>query len=152
MTEKPNSVIVDHNTNMVVGKLWAKGGGIMHEFNNQKPLYIQLIAIIEEAILNDVLKSDEAIPSIRVLAKDYRLNPLTVTNAIDNLVDGGILYKKRGIGMFVSDNAKNMIKEQQFDSFKTNELVSTIERAKLLGVSKQETESIVDKVYGGIND
>ena len=124
----------------------------MYKFNNQRPLYMQLREIIEEAILNDVLKSDEAIPSIRVLSKDYQLNPITVTNAIDVLVDGGILYKKRGIGMFVSEDAKNKIKIQQFDGFKSNEMVVTLEKAKLLGISRQEIEAIVNKVYGGQND
>ena len=123
----------------------------MYEFNNQKPLYLQLKEIIEEAILNNVLKPDDAVPSIRMMARDYRLNPLTVTNAIDELVDSGILYKKRGIGMFVSENAKQMIREEQFDVFRTTELVVTIEKAKLLGVLKTEIDNIVNKVFGGEN-
>jgi len=124
----------------------------MHEFSNQRPLYIQLREIIEEAILNDVLKSDEAIPSIRVMSKDYHLNPITVTNAIDDLVEGGVLYKKRGIGMFVSGDAKNKIRSQQFDGFKSHEMVAALEKAKLLGISRQEIEAIVNRVYGGQND
>ena len=121
----------------------------MYEFNNQKPLYLQLKEVIVEAILNDVLKSDTAVPSIRNLSKDYRLNPLTVTNAIDALVNDGILYKKRGIGMFVSEDAKQRIKEQQFESFKNNELVATIEKARLFGMLKMEIETIVNQIFGG---
>ena len=122
----------------------------MHEFHNQKPLYLQLKDIIEEAILNDVLKSDEVIPSIRALAKDYQLNPLTVTNAIDELVDDGVLYKKRGIGMFVAENAKERIKELQGGTYKSIELSSVIERAKLLGIEKKEIEKILNNIFGGI--
>lgn len=123
----------------------------MHEFNNQKPLYLQLKEIIEEAILNDILKPDESIPSIRNLSKDYQLNPLTVTNAINELVNADILYKKRGIGMFVSKNAKAKIKDEQVEEFKNSDLTSAIEKAKLLGIQKKEIEIITDKVYGGIN-
>ena len=121
----------------------------MHEFHNQKPLYLQLKDIIEGAILNDVLKSDEIIPSIRSLAKDYRLNPLTVANAIDELVDDGILYKKRGIGMFVAENAKERIKELQSSTYKNIELSTVIEKARLLGIEKKEIEKILNNIFGG---
>jgi len=121
----------------------------MHEFHNQKPLYLQLKDIIEGAILNDVLKPDEVIPSIRVLARDYVLNPLTVTNAIDELVDDGVLYKKRGIGMFVAENAKERIKELQCGDFMSIEVCSVIEKAKMLGIEKKEIEKILNNIYRG---
>jgi DNA-binding transcriptional regulator YhcF (GntR family) len=121
----------------------------MHEFNNDKPIYLQLKDIIEQAILTDKLKPDEAIPSIRVLAKDYQLNPITVTNTIDELVASGVLYKKRGIGMYVAENAKHTIKEQQAKSFKNKDLVSAVERARMLGISRKEIDKIINNIYGG---
>ena len=119
----------------------------MYEFSNQKPLYLQLKELIEEAILNEVLKAEEMIPSIRIMSRDYRINPLTVSNAVDTLVETGILYKKRGIGMFVSENGKQLLKEQQSDDFKNNELNSTISKARLLGIEKNEVDSIVKNIY-----
>ena len=121
----------------------------MHEFHNQKPLYLQLKELIEKLILDDVLKGDDVIPSIRTLSKDYQLNPLTVTNAINELVDDGVLYKKRGIGMFVSGNAKGRIKKLQLGNFKNNELTATIEKAKSLGMKAEEIDEIIKKLYGG---
>jgi len=119
----------------------------MYEFSNQKPLYLQLKELIEEAILNEVLKAEEMIPSIRIMSRDYRINPLTVSNAVDTLVETGILYKKRGIGMFVSENGKQLLKEQQSDDFKNNELNSAISKAKLLGIEKNEVDNIVKNIY-----
>ena len=119
----------------------------MHEFSNQKPLYIQLKEIIELSILNGLLKSEEAVPSIRILSKDYQLNPLTVSSAIDSLVNDGILYKKRGIGMFVSPDAKEKIQKQQIGYFRTNELISTIKKARSLGMVIDEIEEIITDIF-----
>ena len=121
----------------------------MHVFNNNKPLYMQLKEVIELSILNDLLKPEEAVPSIRILAKDYQINPLTVTAAIDALVVDGILFTRRGIGTFVSSNAKMRIKEQQLENFKNSELIATLLKAKSLGMVLQEVENIVNNVYGG---
>lgn len=62
--------------------------------------------MIENDILRDVLLEDERVPSTNELAKLYAINPSTAAKGINILVDAGILYKKRGIGMFVSDGAK----------------------------------------------
>ena len=124
----------------------------MYVFDGQKPIYLQLKAILEKAILDDVLKPDNVIPSVRAMAKDYQLNPMTIISAVDELVYSGILYTKRGIGIYVSANAKQKIMEQQLGSFKDSELILVIERAKSLGISKNDVEGIVNKVYGGKND
>jgi len=110
---------------------------------------MQLKEVIELSILNDLLKPEEAVPSIRILAKDYQINPLTVTAAIDALVVDGILFTRRGIGTFVSSNAKMRIKEQQLENFKNSELIATLLKAKSLGMVLQEVENIVNNVYGG---
>ena len=65
--------------------------------------------MIENDILRDVLLEDERVPSTNELAKLYAINPSTAAKGINILVDAGILYKKRGIGMFVSDGAKEVI-------------------------------------------
>lgn len=66
--------------------------------------------MIENDILRDVLLEDERVPSTNELAKLYAINPSTAAKGINILVDAGILYKKRGIGMFVSDGAKEVIR------------------------------------------
>ena len=69
--------------------------------------------MIENDILRDVLLEDERVPSTNELAKLYAINPSTAAKGINILVDAGILYKKRGIGMFVSDGAKEVIRTQR---------------------------------------
>ena len=73
--------------------------------------------MIENDILRDVLLEDERVPSTNELAKLYAINPSTAAKGINILVDAGILYKKRGIGMFVSDGAKEVIRTKRKDSF-----------------------------------
>ena len=69
--------------------------------------------MIENDILRDVLLEDERVPSTNELAKLYAINPSTAAKGINILVDAGILYKKRGIGMFVSDGAKEVIRTER---------------------------------------
>ena len=69
--------------------------------------------MIENDILRDVLLEDERVPSTNELAKLYAINPSTAAKGINILVDAGILYKKRGIGMFVSDGAKGVIRTKR---------------------------------------
>lgn len=69
--------------------------------------------MIENDILRDVLLEDERVPSTNELAKLYAINPSTAAKGINILVDAGILYKKRGIGMFVNDGAKEVIRTKR---------------------------------------
>ena len=81
--------------------------------NQEKSIYIQISEMIENDILRDVLLEDERVPSTNELAKLYAINPSTAAKGINILVDAGILYKKRGIGMFVSDGAKDVIRTKR---------------------------------------
>jgi len=108
--------------------------------------------IVEETILKDILPPESPIPSIRLLSKDYQVNPITVSKAIDELVHSGVLYKKRGIGMFVSEKAKEKIRELQYESYKNGLLIPLIEKAKMLGYTKKEITEILNDIYGGNND
>ena len=81
--------------------------------NQEKSIYIQISEMIENDILRDVLLEDERVPSTNELAKLYAINPSTAAKGINILVDAGILYKKRGIGMFVSDGAKEVIRTKR---------------------------------------
>ena len=81
--------------------------------NQEKSIYIQISEMKENDILRDVLLEDERVPSTNELAKLYAINPSTAAKGINILVDAGILYKKRGIGMFVSDGAKEVIRTKR---------------------------------------
>ena len=75
----------------------------------EKSIYIQIKEMIEDDILRDVLLEEERVPSTNELARLYAINPATAAKGVNLLVDEGILYKKRGIGMFVATGAKAQI-------------------------------------------
>ena len=79
----------------------------------EKSIYIQIKEMIERDILREILLEEERVPSTNELAKLYAINPATAAKGINLLVDEGILYKKRGIGMFVAEGAKKKIMDDR---------------------------------------
>lgn len=114
--------------------------------NQQKSIYIQISEMIENDILRGILLEEERVPSTNELAKLYTINPATAAKGINILVDEGILYKKRGIGMFVSEGAKEKIKETRKESFKENFIVALVHEAKGLGLKKSDVVSMIESV------
>ena len=98
--------------------------------------------MIEDEILRDILREEEQVPSTTELSKFYKINPATAAKGINILVDKDILYKKRGIGMFVKDGAKNRIQETRRNSFYENYVKAIISEAKLIGISKEELKKM----------
>ena len=74
-------------------------------FSSQTPIFVQVQQGLEDEILSGVYQEGEQIPSITELAASYKINPATALKGINLLVDAGIVYKKRGIGMFVCEGA-----------------------------------------------
>ena len=83
----------------------------------EKSIYLQISEMIETDILRDILLEEERVPSTNELAKIYAINPATAAKGINVLVDSGILYKKRGIGMFVAAGAKEQILKRRKEAF-----------------------------------
>jgi DNA-binding transcriptional regulator YhcF (GntR family) len=94
--------------------------------------------MIETDILRDILLEDEKVPSTNELAKLYSINPATAAKGVNLLVDEGILYKKRGIGMFVAQGAKENIIKKRRKEFYDKYVRVLLEEAKSLGISKEE--------------
>ena len=117
------------------------------KFNGSIPIYLQIKEEIENAIITDSLKENEAIPSIRSLAQQYRLNPQTISNAINELMNEGVIYKKRGIGMFVGKGAQKKLKQKKSKEFRNSDLKKVIIKSKSLGISKVELKKILDAIY-----
>ncbi|MGD8976129.1 MAG: GntR family transcriptional regulator [Gammaproteobacteria bacterium] len=83
-------------------------------WNDNQPIYRQLRDRVVEMILENVLGDGDALPSVRSVAAEYRLNPLTVLKGYQELVDEGLVEKRRGRGMFVRDGAKrNLLKDER---------------------------------------
>ena len=115
--------------------------------NQEKSIYIQISEMIENDILRDVLLEDERVPSTNDLAKLYAINPSTAAKGINILVDAGILYKKRGIGIFVSDGAKEVIRTKRKAQFYENYVSEIVNEAKTLGITKAELIAGIEKNF-----
>lgn len=112
-------------------------------FNQDKSIYIQISEMIENDILRGIILEEERVPSTNELAKLYTINPATAAKGINILVDSGILYKKRGIGMFVSEGAKKKILENRKNAFYDNYVKTLIDEASKLGISKSELTKMI---------
>ena len=115
--------------------------------SQEKSIYIQISEMIENDILRDVLLEDERVPSTNELAKLYAINPATAAKGVNILVDAGILYKKRGIGMFVSNGAKETIRSKRKAQFYENYVSVIINEAKTLGITKDELIEGIEKNF-----
>ena len=108
------------------------------ELNDHEPIFIQISKAIEDEILCDSIKEGMQVPSTTELSKFYKINPATVLKGVNILVDKEILFKKRGIGMFVSKGAKEIIKNGRKENFKEVYLKELIGEAKKIGITKEE--------------
>ena len=119
----------------------------------EKSIYIQIKEMIEDDILRDVLLEEERVPSTNELARLYAINPATAAKGVNLLVDEGILYKKRGIGMFVATGAKAQIQRKRRKQFYDNYVKSLMAEAMSLGITKKELVAmILDAKDGGMAD
>ena len=114
-------------------------------FSEEKSIYLQISEMIETDILRGVLMEEERVPSTNEMAKLYLINPATAAKGINILVDNGILYKKRGIGMFVSTGAKEKILESRRNSFFVIYIKTLIEEASKLGITKEELMEMIQR-------
>ena len=117
---------------------------VQENLNEEKSIYLQISEMIENDILKGSLAEEERVPSTNELARFYKINPATAMKGVNILVDEGILYKQRGIGMFVSGGAKEMIKDKRKNSFYNDYVKAMLEEAKSLGISKDEIIKLID--------
>lgn len=111
----------------------------------QKSIYIQIREMIENDILRDILLEEERAPSTNELAKLYAINPATAAKGINLLVDEEILYKKRGIGMFVAKGAKQRIMEKRKEHFYDDYVKKVLAEAGSLGITKKELIAMIEQ-------
>lgn len=109
----------------------------------EKSIYLQIAEMIETDILRDILLEEERVPSTNELAKLYAINPATAAKGVNILVDEGVLYKKRGIGMFVSAGAKEAIFSRRKNEFYDNYVKKLLEEAASIGLGKEEVIQLI---------
>lgn len=104
----------------------------------QKSIYLQIGEMIETDILRGILLEEEQVPSTNELARLYSINPATAAKGVNLLVDEGVLYKKRGIGMFVSPGAAERIRDRRKQEFYQLRLKELLAEARSLGITGAE--------------
>lgn len=101
-------------------------------------IYVQISQMIETDILRGILLEEERVPSTNELAKLYTINPATAAKGVNLLVEEGTLYKKRGIGMFVSTGATAKIRAKRKQAFYEKHLAQLLTEAESLGITRRE--------------
>lgn len=116
--------------------------------DNNKPIYLQIREIIEDQIVRDLIKEGEQAPSTNQLVNFYKVNHATVSKGVNQLVEEGILYKKRGVGMFVAEGAKETLIQKRKEAFVKEFIVGLVAEAKILGISDSELLELIKVVKG----
>lgn len=115
------------------------------DFSSEKPIFVQIADGLEDAILTGAFEEGSQIPSITEISVTLKINPATALKGINILVEDGIVYKKRGVGMFVAEGAKKKLTEKRRNAFYENYVKELLAEAKRLGVTKEEIIMMLDK-------
>lgn len=107
-------------------------------WHDKSPIYRQLSERLRELILDGVYRNGDALPSVRQIASEHRINPITVSKAFQMLVDDGLVEKRRGLGMYVTEGASEDLIEDERRKFLEEDWPDFRERAQRLGFSVDE--------------
>lgn len=108
------------------------------EWSDSAPIYRQLKDRVVAMMLDGVLKPGDALPSVRQVASEYQLNPITVSRAYQELADEQLVEKRRGLGMYVTEGANARLLQSERERFLREEWPLVMERIQRLGLSIQE--------------
>lgn len=117
-------------------------------FDNTKPIFTQVREKIEDQIVNEQLQEGDQAPSTNQLVNFYKINHVTVSKGVNQLVDAGILYKKRGIGMFVAKGAREKLIRKRKEAFVDNYVIPLVQEADKLGIPQNEIFALIKKIKG----
>jgi GntR family transcriptional regulator len=107
-------------------------------WNDNAPIYRQLKERVIGMMLDGLLRPGDALPSVRQVAADYQLNPITVSRAYQELVDETLVEKKRGLGMYVTEGARDKLLATERERFMREEWPAMVERIRRLGLDIEQ--------------
>lgn len=113
------------------------------DMNSEKPIFMQIAEGLEDAVLSGALPEGGQLPSITELAVQYTINPATALKGINLLVDQGVAYKRRGVGMFVAEGARAVLQRKRLEGFSRRFVAAMVAEARRLGVGRQELLDMV---------
>ena len=110
-----------------------------------RPIFVQIAEQIEVQILDGVMPEEGQVPSINELSAFHRINPATALKGVNLLVEAGILYKRRGIGMFVASGAREAVLAQRREAFRSQYVRPLVLEASKLAISPQQLTQMIEK-------
>lgn len=120
------------------------------KFEDDRPIFIQIAEGIEDSILSGAFPEESQIPSITEFSVNYKINPATALKGINLLVDQEIVYKKRGVGMFVAEGAARKLRQKRKDTFYQDYIEAMIAEARRLELSAAEIKEMIEKGFEDI--
>ena len=117
------------------------------KFDDERPIFIQVSEWIEDAILSGAFPEESQIPSITEFSVTCKINPATALKGINLLVNKDIIYKKRGLGMFVATGAIDKLREERKEHFYKNFIENLITEAKRLNLSESDIKSMIERGF-----
>ena len=115
--------------------------------DGDKPIFQQIAEGLEDGILSGVFPEESQIPSITEFSVQYRINPATALKGINLLADAGIVYKKRGIGMFVSSGAVEKLRGKRREQFYSKYICTLVNEAKRLRLTEQDIQEMIERGF-----
>jgi len=115
------------------------------QFDNDKPIYLQLAGFVEEQILSGEWQAGDRIPSVREMASEVGVNPNTVARTFSQLQDSDLIYNQRGIGYFVQDKALQQIRDERRNTFIQEQLPDVFKTMDLLQITFDELTTYYEK-------
>jgi DNA-binding transcriptional regulator YhcF (GntR family) len=115
--------------------------------NDSQPIFLQIAERIENDIISGDLPEESQVPSTNQFASFYQINPATAAKGVNLLVDEGILYKKRGLGMYVATGARAKLREKRKNQFFEQYVVTMLQEAEKLGIT---TEQLTEMIQRGV--
>lgn len=113
--------------------------------DDSRPIFLQIAEQLEDDIVAGRLPEETQVPSTNELAAYLRINPATAGKGVNLLVDQGVLYKKRGIGMFVADGARARLVAQRRDRFREQYLAPLLSEAERLGITPRQLADMIEE-------
>lgn len=107
-------------------------------FDNDKPIFQQIAEGIEDAVITGAFQEESQIPSITEISVQYKINPATALKGINILVDEDVVYKKRGVGMFVAKGAREKLRQKRRNAFFKSYIETMLAEADRLGFTRDE--------------
>lgn len=124
------------------GKEGVPVNGIL---NDQSLIYRQIAQLLEDGILRGEYCENEQVPSTNELARVFAINPATAAKGVNRLVDEGLLYKRRGIGMFVAPGAAAALRQRRREEFAAGTVEALVREAQSLGLTTEELLALVER-------